>query len=152
MIIKSWCLACYALKTDGESGIQVKDVCDKVTIPQKEDGFVQSSSATGQGSNHIVGESTQFTRFRKADIFTGDNGSHINVQNKENQFHGRHGSGHHDEFIGRHEMAVSDFQGENQPMMEQGIYDVVSWPTSFFFFISLIFIFFFIFRISLNCL
>lgn len=121
MTVGELVLSMLRFETDGESGIQVKEVCDEVTILQRVDEFAQSSSATGQGSNHIVVESTQHKRLGKKDL-TGDNGSHINLQYKANQVHRGHGSSNHDEFTGSHEMAVSDFQGENQPVMEQGIF------------------------------
>ncbi|KAK4787864.1 hypothetical protein SAY86_011697 [Trapa natans] len=69
--------------SDRESGIHVQDFC-------------------GRESNHIVGESTRFTRLGKKGSFKGDNGSCVNIHNK------------------KHEMMLSDFQGENHPVMEQG--------------------------------
>ena len=95
-------------KTDGESGIQVKDVSCAVSVLQRGAELPPSPSATGRGSNQVPAESV------------GGTGSHFNgnhlVKDKISK-------------LPVHKMwqlpedleGFADFQGENQPINEEGI-------------------------------
>lgn len=44
------------LGADGESGNQVKDICCAVTVAQQEPEMPHSPSASGKGSNQVMGD------------------------------------------------------------------------------------------------
>jgi len=106
-------------KTDGESGIQAKDVSCGVSIFQRE-LEPHSPSTTGRGSNQIMVESAYDLLIRN-NASTGGNNSRVNVNNplKINQ----HGSCLPVDMENRHGdlAAFDDFQGESQPTHFEGI-------------------------------
>ncbi|PSS17571.1 E3 ubiquitin-protein like [Actinidia chinensis var. chinensis] len=115
---------------DGESGIQVKDVSCAVTILQREPNMPVSPSATGKGSNQIMGESVYDSRIINNVSLGGSCSHHTSkfsaakalksdpLVDKVKQLAGeRCGYAHHVDFkSGAVTLeAVPDFQGESQP-------------------------------------
>ncbi|KAK3023350.1 hypothetical protein RJ639_042748 [Escallonia herrerae] len=108
---------------DGESGIQAKDVSCAVTIFRKEPNVPLSSSATGKGSNQIIGESYYESRKYASFERSGNSGTGKSLKSapsskKTNQIdREKSGYAHHVDFQSRPEDLAggADFQGENQP-------------------------------------
>ncbi|KAK2989449.1 hypothetical protein RJ640_018767 [Escallonia rubra] len=108
---------------DGESGIQAKDVSCAVTILRKEPNVPLSSSATGKGSNQIIGESYYESRKYASFEGSGNSGTGKSLKSapsskKTNRIdREKSGYAHHVDFQSRPEDLAggADFQGENQP-------------------------------------
>ncbi|KAK3041744.1 hypothetical protein RJ639_000668 [Escallonia herrerae] len=108
---------------DGESGIQAKDISCAVTIFRKEPNVPLSSSATGKGSNQIIGESYYESRKYASFEGSGNSGTGKSLKSgpsskKTNQIDRvKSGYAHHVDFQSRPEDLAggADFQGENQP-------------------------------------
>ncbi|KAK9274001.1 hypothetical protein L1049_018815 [Liquidambar formosana] len=115
---------------DGESGIQAKDISCAVTVLQREPDLLHSPSATGKGSNQIMAESAYELPLRN-NVSVGGTASCINhlgsgksLKSARSLHNIKQINGERDGFThlagfksGPQDLvAVSDFQGENQPI------------------------------------
>lgn len=95
-------------KTDGESGIQENDVSRVVSVLQRGAELPPSPSATGRGSNQYPTESVGGTgSLVNSNHFLKDKISKLPVHKMQRLPVGLEG--------------FADFQGENQPINEEGI-------------------------------
>lgn len=109
----------YASKTtDGESGIQGKDVSCGVSVLHREPDLPHSPSGTGKGSNYIMPDSAYNLPFKtNLPSHSGANNL-LKLPALSSKIKRTDTSGQ------QYPAAVEDFHGESQPVQEEGI---ISW-------------------------